>query len=241
MWFFFVPLWEIKNNHQIFNILQFCQFRNFIGYTRLIMKQLFLLLIFSFAATLSQGQKAFVGIAKYRMAVVGGPDEDSSTIVFDKNRILHILYVPDEKDPQKINEISILSDFSDNKQYILNKAAKTYRVGIIVDAKPYDFINTNKIMLVKGDVCFHYKADSSQIDNSKMLRGDCLAASIYKNENIRECWFMDAQPIIIDSRIVMDFIVTEPDGSKPRIYISDITEMKSVDGYFDLTGYREIK
>jgi hypothetical protein len=205
------------------------------------MKTFTLSLIFFCIAIFSHGQKAFVGVAKYRMAVVGGPDDDSSAIVFDKNRILQTLYLPDEKKPKKVNEISIISDFSANRQYILNKIARTYKVDTLINTKQYNFIDTKKIMLVKGSVCFHYKADSSQIDKSKILRADCLAAIDYKNETIKEFWFMGIQPIIIDSKIVMDFIVTEPDGSKPRVYISDIAAMKSVEQYFDLTDYREVK
>jgi hypothetical protein len=96
-------------------------------------------------------------------------------------------------------------------------------------------------MLVKGSVCFHYKGDSSQIDKSKMQRVDCLAAIDYMNEYIKEFWFMGFHPIIVDSKIVMDFIVTENDGSKPRIYISDISARTNVDEYFNLTGYKEIR
>lgn len=205
------------------------------------MKLIYFSVIFSLIACLSFGQKIFIGVAKYRMAVVGGADEDSCSIVFDKSRILQTLYLPDEKNPKIINEINIISDFSANRQYTLNKIAKTYKVDTLIITKQYSFIDTKKIMLVKGSVCFHYKADSSQIDKSKMQRADCLAAIDYMNENIKEFWFMGFQPIIVDNKIVMDFIVTEPDGSKPRVYISDIAAMKSVEEYFNLTNYREVK
>jgi hypothetical protein len=189
----------------------------------------------------SYGQKEFVGVAKYRMAVVGGPDEDSIAIVFDKNRILVTLYAPSHEDPKKIHEIAIINDFSKNKQYTLNKIEKTYKTDTLINTVGYDFIDTKKTMIVKGTVCFHYKADSSKIDKSNMLRADCLAAIDYMNESIKNFWFMGFQPIIVDSKIVMDFIVTEPDGSKPRVYISGIVALKSVAEYFDLTGYKEVK
>ena len=200
-----------------------------------------LLLIFSVLAFLAHGQKTFIGVAKYRMAVVGGPDDDSSAIIFDKTRILQTLYLPDKKNPKKVNELNIITDFSANKQYTLNNINKTYKVDTLINSKQYNFIDTKKIMLVKGSVCLHYKADSSQIDKSKMQQADCLAANDYMNENIKEFWFMGFQPIIVDSKIIMDFIVTEPDGSKPRVYISDISARTNVDKYFDLTGYKEIR
>jgi len=94
---------------------------------------------------------------------------------------------------------------------------------------------------VKGSVCFHYKADSSQIDKSKMLRADCLAALDYSKQGIKSYWFMGMHPIIVDNRIVMDFIVTEPDRSRPRIYISDIVAKQSVDDYFDISNLKKIE
>ena len=189
----------------------------------------------------SYGQKEFVGVAKYRMAVVGGPDEDSTAIVFDKNRILITFYPPSREDPKKIEEISIINDFSKNKQYTLNKITKTYKTDTLINTIGYDFIDTKKIMIVKGAVCFHYKADSSKIDKSNMLRADCLAAIDFMNESIKNFWLMGFQPIIVDSKIVMDFIVTEPDGSKPRVYISNIIAKQNVDEYFDISSYKEVK
>jgi hypothetical protein len=189
----------------------------------------------------SYGQKQFVGVAKYKMAVVGGPDEDSILIVFDKNRILITLYTPSRENPKKIHQIVIINDFSKNKQYILDNVAKTYKTDTLINTIGYDFIDTKKIMIVNDAACFHYKADSSQIDKSTMLRADCLAAVDYMNESIKNFWFMGFQPIIIDSKIVMDFIVTEPDGSKPRIYISEIAAKQNVDEYFDLSNYKESK
>jgi len=200
-----------------------------------------LLMILITIASPSYGQNTFIGIAKYRMAVVGGPDEDSSTIIFDKNRILQILYFHGKKKKSKTEELNTIIDFATKKQYTLNKIAKTFKVDTLINIKPYDFFDTKKIMLVKGSVCFHLKADSSQIDKSKMLSADCLAAIDFMNDNIKEFWFMNFQPIIIDSKIVMDYIVTEPDGSKPRIYISDISARTNVDEYFDFTGYKEVK
>ena len=94
-------------------------------------------------------------------------------------------------------------------------------------------------MLVKGDVCLHYKADSTLIDESKMKAADCLVSKTYINKNIKNFWLLGFQPIIIDDKIVMDFIVTENDGSKPRVYISDMIAMKNVDAYFDLSAYKE--
>jgi len=44
---------------------------------------------------------------------------------------------------------------------------------------------------------------------------------------LRNFWFMGIQPIIIDGKIVMDFIVTEPGGAKPRVYIADIAKQNT--------------
>ena len=57
---------------------------------------------------------------------------------------------------------------------------------------------------------------------------------------LRNFWFMGIQPIIIDGKIVMDFIVTEPGGAKPRVYIADIAK-QNTEAYFDLSDYKMIK
>jgi hypothetical protein len=196
---------------------------------------LFILVITQF----SYGQKEFIGIAKYKMAVVGSADEDSMEIVFDKSRILVKLYATSRDNPKLAEEMFILNDFKTNKQYIINKANKTYKVDSLLNITGYNFINTQKIKLVNGDICLHYKADEDQIDESKMKGADCLVSKKYINKNITNYWFMGIQPVIIDEKIVMDFIVTERDDSKPRIYITNLITRQNVDFYFDLSSYRE--
>jgi len=202
--------------------------------------KLFITSLFVLAITqLSFAQKEFIGIAKYKMGVVGGPDEDSMEVVFDKTRLLIKLYAPGRDNPKVIEEMLFLNDFATNKQYTINKASKVYKAGGLLNITGYPFINTNKIMLVKGDVCLHYKADSTKIDESKMKAADCLVSKTYINKNIKNFWLLGFQPIIIDDKIVMDFIVTEDNGSKPRVYISDMIAMKNVDAWFNLSGYKE--
>jgi len=193
------------------------------------------------ATNLSFGQNEFVGIAKYRMAVVGGTDEDSLTVVFDKSRILLTLYLPSQNNPGKIEEVNIIHDFKRKKQYTLNKASRTFKTDTLINTSPYDFIDTKKIKTVQSGICFHYKADVGKINKSEMLAADCLASLDYTNTTIKEFWFMGFQPIFVDSRVVMDFIVTEPDGSKPRVYIKDIMSKTTVSQYFDMVNYTEVK
>ena len=118
-----------------------------------------LFLTFSLLGFVSYGQKTFIGVAKYRMAVVGGPDEDSSTIVFDKNRILQTLYLSDAKNPKKINEVNIINDFSAKRQYTLNKINKTYKADTLINTRQYNFIDTSNIK------CYH-KHNSKGIEGS---------------------------------------------------------------------------
>jgi hypothetical protein len=198
------------------------------------------ILFFSLVSKSYAQEKTFVGVAQYKMGMVGGADDDSTVFVFDKKRIAQVLYMPDEKNPGKRVEIRIISDFANNRQYIVNEESKSFKMANLEKSKPYDFINTDKIMLVKGSVCFHYKADSSQIDKSIMLQADCLAAPDYVNENVREFWAMGVLPVIVDNRLVMDFIVTESKAVKPRIYIANIKRLTSVDEFFDIKGYKDI-
>lgn len=181
-------------------------------------------------------------MVKYKMSVVGGNEKqaDSMAIVLDKTRALIILYVPTKADPKKVEEMLIVDDLKSQQQYVINKTTKVYQVNTLNNKPAYDFYDTKKMMLVKGEIRFHYKGDSSQLDKSVMLRSDCLVSIDHTKADIKNYWFMGIHPIILDNKLVTDFIVTEATGGKPRIYVSDIIPMQNVDTYFDLKEYKQL-
>src|SRR6185295_5775553 len=105
----------------------------------------------------------------------------------------------------------------------------------------YDFVNTGKIAAANNLLCFQYKADSTKFDRSLILSADGLASIDYRNSFINNYFFLGIQPIIIDNRIVMDFVIAQPGGIKQRIYISDIRRLENTDGYFNSDGYTQVK
>src|SRR4051812_5927202 len=101
------------------------------------MKQLIIcsLLLISNA---SFGQNDFTGIAKYKLTVLGSTDghTDSMSIIFDKERVMVILYLPGEN---KISEKIFIDDFKEKKSYQVDPEKHTYQADSLKTANAYDF------------------------------------------------------------------------------------------------------
>ncbi len=202
-------------------------------------KRLAILAMIMLLSIVGIAQKVFTGVVKYKMSVLGGDEKkaDSMRIVFDTNRIMATLYVPSEQKRGTIEEMGILVDFKTHKQYYIDNVGKTYQEQPFGTPR-FRFLNTEKIAMSNGAICFHYKADSNGIDKTKMLKADCLASIDHTNAQIGNFWLMDIFPIVIEGKLVLDFIIKEPDGSQPRVYAATINRDENVKAYFDLTGYK---
>ena len=207
------------------------------------MRSLFICFTFLFICYTVTGQNDFTGMAKYKITVEGSNHAvtDSMMVVFNKQKVKVTLYLPDAKDTSKVSEQVFIDDFSAKKSFILNTENKTYRVQALNTSVKYDFINTTNLAISNNLLCFQYKADSTKLNTSNALSVNCIASIAYKNSRIKNYFFLGIQPIIIDNRIVMDFIVTQRDGKRPRTYIADITEIENVDNYFNLNGYKQVQ
>ncbi|MFT3912171.1 MAG: hypothetical protein QM737_22280 [Ferruginibacter sp.] len=204
-------------------------------------RQLMSMLVLLLICNISFAQGNFIGIAKYKLGVLGGTDTntDSMTVVFDQQRIAVILYIPDGN---KISQKIFIDDLKANKSYRLDADKLTYEADSLKTATAYKFINSNSIgYAVNNELCFRYKADLSGTDKTNITSAECLGSINYSNSFINNYSFLGVQPIIVDNRVVMDFTVVNSNGTKPTITVSDIRRMDNVDKYFDLAGYTESK
>ncbi|MEP6594695.1 MAG: hypothetical protein ABJA71_02065 [Ginsengibacter sp.] len=208
------------------------------------MKHLWVCLLFLSVNHSAGAQNDFTGIAKYRITVEGSnnPITDSMSVIFSKQKVKVILYLPDLTSSGHVSEKVFIDDFSTKKSTALNTEDKTYKTDSLNITPKYNFINTQKIVASSNNLlCFQYTVDPGNIDTSRILSADCFASIDYRNSFISNYSFLGIQPVIIDNRIVMDFNITQPDGVKQRIYISDIKKMDDVENYFNLTEYKEVK
>ena len=207
------------------------------------MKHLFFFPLFLLAYCLAVAQNDFIGIAKYKITVEGSsnPITDSMSVIFSRQKVKVILYLPALTDSGSVSEKIFIDDFGIKKSIALDTESKTYKTDTLNSSAKYDFSNTQKVAASSNNLlCFLYTADSTKIDRSGILTVDCLASIDYRNSLISNYSFLGIQPIIIDNRIVMDFIITQTDGIKQRIYIFDIKRMEDVEPYFNLNGYKQV-
>ena len=205
------------------------------------MKSLLLYLLFPLTYYSAIAQNEFTGIANYKITVEGSsnPITDSMSVIFGKQKVKITLYLPGSKSSDPVSEKVFIDDLDTKKSLAFSAETKTYKTDTLNASSKYDFVNTQKIAASSNNLlCFLYTADSTKIDKSSILRADCLAGIDYRNSLINNYYFLGIQPIIIDNRIVMDFIVTQTDGLQQRIYISDIKKIENVETYFDLNGYK---
>lgn len=186
-------------------------------------------------------QTDFTGIVKYKIYTTNNPNTDSMTVVIDKQRVKVILYLPLSADPKTISEVPYIDDLKNKKSITIDVQKKTYKADTLNNSPKYRFINTRRIQASNNrELCFLYKADSTNFDRTKILSIDCLGGINYLT-TITDYSFFGFQPIIIDNRIIMDFITNNPDGSKAITSVTSITRLENVDSYFDLKNYTQEK
>ena len=136
------------------------------------------------------------------------------------------MYLPDLNHPGKITEKAFIDDFVAKKSFTLNEENKSYKRDTLKTSAKYNFINTLKVGSSNNALCIQYKADSANFNRSQISGVYCLASIDYRNSAVVKYFFLGIQPIIIDNRIVMDFVIAKPDGTKQRTYIYNIKKIK---------------
>lgn len=204
------------------------------------MKQLFIYIFFSLFYSSGFAQDDFIGIVKYKLSVLGsqGGNTDSMAVIFDRQRVMVILYLPDSN---RVVEKVFLDDLLERKSYKIDREKSNYSVDSLKSSKAYEFINSNSIGQVNRELCIRYHADLGKVVKSYVTSAECLAAINYRKSFIKDYSFLGVQPMIVDNRVVLELLVTRSDGTKSTIAASDIRKLDNVESYFDLWEYIEVK
>jgi len=183
-------------------------------------------------------QQSFVGIAKYKMTVIGASDSrtDSMKVVFGNNKIKTVFYLPSSKENNTVITKSYIDNFSDNTTTDIDDESKTYAQSTLNRDQRYRFVNTNKFEMVEKKICKTYDADKADFDNNKYQKIECLASVDFLYRGILNYFFYGIQPIVIDNRIVFDFTTTEKDGKKSKIFLYEIKALEDVEAEFSIKG-----
>jgi len=183
-------------------------------------------------------QQSFVGIAKYKMTVIGASDSrtDSMKVVFGNNKIKTVFYLPSSKENNTVITKSYIDNFSDNTTTDIDDESKTYAQSTLNRDQRYRFVNTNKFEMVEKKICKTYYADKADFDNNKYQKIECLASVDFLYRGILNYFFYGIQPIVIDNRIVFDFTTTEKDGKKSKIFLYEIKALEDVEAEFSIKG-----
>ena len=189
----------------------------------------------------SVAQKSFIGIAKYKMTVIGSSDTktDSMKIIFGIDKIKTIFYLPANDNSGKIMEKAYIDDFTTNTSIDIDQNGLTFTVSPMNLSEGYTFSNTNKFDAVISNLCLIYKADSMKFDRNKLSKVECLASIDYGFTKVKNYFFYGVQPIVIDNRIVLNFTTTQKDGLKPFVNLYDLKKMDDTESYFSLWGLKQ--
>ena len=205
------------------------------------MKRIVLVCLFFISfINISLSQKSFIGVAKYKMKVEGATNNntDSMKVVFGKDKIMTIFYLPAAENSDKPKESIYIDDFASNTTTEINKETMTYSVTPLNNKEEYQFMKTNKFNAVQNNICITYLVDSTKMDREKYKKIYCLASVDYSYYEKTNYFFYGVQPIIIDNRIVFDYTIEQKDGQKPKVFLYDIQKMDDVESYFSLWGYK---
>lgn len=203
--------------------------------------------IFSFVlllyCSMTFAQQDFTGMAKYIMTVEGDSThrKDSMAVIFGKDKIKIILYMPNTNNWGVPYEKIFIDDFTSQSTLDIDSEKGTYSVIPLKCTALYEFVNTNRFDAVRRFLCMSYEADPLKIDKTVAMRATCLGSIDYFKPTIKNYFFLGVQPLVIDNRIVMDFKVTQPNGLKPRVYLYDLQKIDDTAPYFNLDGLTETR
>jgi hypothetical protein len=198
-------------------------------------------LFFCFIYNFTVAQKSFIGIAKYKMTVIGSTyaKTDSMKIIFGIDKIKTIFYLPANDNSSKIMEKAYIDDFTTNTSIDIDQNGMTFTVSPMNLSEGFTFSNTNKYDAVISNLCLIYKADSMKFDRTKLSKVECFASIDYGFTKVKNYFFFGVQPIIIDNRIVLNFTTTQKDGLKPFVNLYDLKKMDDTESYFSLWGLKQ--
>jgi hypothetical protein len=188
-------------------------------------------------------QKDFTGIVKYKMTVEGDSAKrvDSMAIVFGKNKFKIILFIPDQNNWGIPQEKIFIDDFEAGKTYDVDGENGTYRVTELRNDSSADYRSTGRFDAMKRLLGVWYEANAFKLNKGSMIKAECLGSIDFLKKTIASYTFLGVQPVVVDNRIVMDYIYTQPNGKRPRVYMYDLEKIEDTDAHFDLSAFNEIK
>ncbi len=201
-----------------------------------------IILLVAFTGT-TNAQRDFMGIAKYTMSVEGDSThrKDSMAVIFGKDKIKVILYLPTTGNWGIPAEKVFIDDLGKQTSIIVEPDSGTYRESPLKNELLYEFVNTNRFSANGRYICFSYEANQAKLDKSQVVKAECLGSIDFYKPSVSNYFFLGVQPLIVDNRIVMDFIVTQKNGQRPRINLYYIERLENTDEYFNLDGLVQLQ
>lgn len=188
-------------------------------------------------------QKSFTGIAKYKMTVDGSPDAraDTMAVIFGKDKIKVILYLPSTGPWSPPAEKPFIDNFTAQTSMAIEPDSGTYTVSPLKATENNAYVNTHSFAANRNFLCLIYKADTSTLNRSAIISAECLGSIDFNYEPVKNYSFLGVQPIVVDNRIVMEYVVKQANGLKPRVTLYDIKKMDDTESYFNVEGLKEVK
>jgi hypothetical protein len=188
-------------------------------------------------------QPDFMGIVKYKITVEGAKETqtDSMMLVFDRHQVKVTLYIPDLKNYWFVEERIFIDQFNQKKSYRLNPETNQFESDTLKSECIYQFTNTQRYGASQNRLGFVYQADPKTLGGQDIQKVECLGSLDHYYAGLKDYAFLGYQPIVVDGRLVLEYSITQSNGQRPRVYVSEIIPMDNVDRFFTINGYSKMK
>ncbi len=138
-------------------------------------------------------------------------------------------------------EKPFIDNFTAQTSIAIEPDSGTYVVSPLKITENNAYINTHSFAANRNFLCLVYKADTSTLNRSSIISAECLGSIDFNYEPVKNYSFLGVQPIVVDNRIVMEYIVKQANGLKPRVTLYEIKKMDDTESYFSVDGLKEVK
>lgn len=203
------------------------------------MKKTLLLFMSMMAMVAVSAQKDFRGIVKYKITVEGKPDvrTDSMMVVFGDHQVKVIMYIPDLKNYWYEEERVFIDNFRNRRSYKLVPETDKFEEDSLRGTPMYSFRNTSRFGSANNRLGFMYEVDPGTLTGQDIRKVECLGSIDFYYNIVKDYAFLGYQPLVVDGRLVLDYSITQANGNKPRVYVSEVIPMENVDTYFNEAGF----
>jgi len=189
----------------------------------------------------AESQSTFTGVIKYQREYSNPAiPKDSMKVIFDNYRVRVSFYQYDSVLKDTKEDIFIW-DFKFNKLYSIDKYLRTYSVGPYEFGNPFVFKKDSAKCIYDTILCAKYIDKRKVLENSSVRKIECEVSNAHRNINVKDLIFVSVQPLIIQSKIVLEFRSYMKDGQSSRTFATEVAEMKNVTEYFSLSNLKKTK